>query len=279
MNDHTPKPIDPEKFFRTLQRWIGGRPKAPEAGHGHQVGDGVAPDNGKPHGPEVSGRQEDIPDSLPGINLEAALKLVAGNKRLLRNILLEFTGSFRGADEEISSLIGQGKVADACRLVHNIKGTSGNIGAQGLQQAAVELEKRLKENGGGKTGEAMRAFRNELAQVLTVSRVLLPLKKENDPGMGGNAAACSLTADEVEKLKALFGQLEDMIRQNSFDAADFFEENIKRDGAKGFLPLASGEMESLGKALDSFDFEGALRYLRAAVGKLDPGDTGDTGEA
>ena len=80
------------------------------------------------------------------------------------------------------------------------------------------------------------------------------------------------TKDEAEKLRHLFEQLQDMILQNSFEAADFFE-NIRSGAAKGFLSLASEEMEAAGKALNSFDYEGALGPLRSALEKLDPGKT------
>ncbi len=270
MNDHTPKPIDPEKFFKTLRRWLGGRPKTPDDRSARAAHSGSFPGSQSPAG-STAHSNEGLPDSLPGINMKAALRLVAGNKRLLRNILLEFADSFRGAPGEISSLLEHDKVAEACRLVHNIKGTSGNIGAQDLQQAAVELEKSLKQTGSGNITETMRAFRDELTRVLNVARTLLhtetgavPVSEEQDP------AAKKLSKGEAERLRLLFRQLEDRIRQNSFDAADFFE-GIKGDAASGFLPLASGEMEALGKALNGFDFDAALGHLQAALEKLDPG--------
>ncbi len=264
MNDHTPKPIDPEKFFKTLRRWLGGRPKPPRAG-GTAAGNQTTPLNKETQSGRDSGF---LPDTLPGINIEAALKLVAGNRRLLRNILLEFADSFRVAYKELSFLLEQDRMAEALRLIHTIKGTSGNIGAQGLQQAAIRLEKNMKQNGDRKIAEDMRAFHDELALVLGVSGILSPV------GIGaasGPASAPSgLSKDETEKLRHLFEQLQDMILQNSFEAADFFE-NIMSGAAKGFLPLASEEMEALGKALNSFDYEGALGPMRAALEKLDPG--------
>lgn len=260
MNDHTPKPIDPEKFFKTLRRWLAGGSARPRTG-------------GSEAAPADKARQDQaafLPDTLPGINMAAALKLVAGNKRLLRNILLEFANSFRGAHEEVSAFIEQGRMDEACRLVHNVKGTSGNIGAQDLQRAAAELEKCLKQNVSGQTGEALRVFHDELAVVIETSRALLPAQRGPfPPGPAGEAAVPPrLTREESENLRLLFGQLEDRIRQNSFDATDLFES--MRDGAKGFLLLAPTEMEALGKALNSFDFDGALAHLQAALEKLPP---------
>ncbi len=263
MNDHTPKPIDPEKFFKTLRRWLAGDKARPCAG-------------GSEAAPAGKAQQEQaafLPDTLPGINMAAALKLVAGNKRLLRNILLEFANSFRGAHEEVSAFIDQGRMDEACRLVHNVKGTSGNIGAHGLQQAAIELEKCLKQNKGRQTGEALRAFRDELALVIETSRTLLPAEKGPFPTSqtsGAAAAAPRLSKEETEYLRGMLGQLEDRIQQNSFDAMELFE-SIMRDGAKGFLNLAAGEMEALGKALNGFDFDGAMGHLQAAFEKLPPG--------
>ncbi|MDA8388304.1 MAG: response regulator [Nitrospiraceae bacterium] len=272
MNDHTPKPVDPEKLFRTLARWILGARCISGAGRISGAGPeekGGAPETaGSP--PSVKAQDgPELPDSLPGINMDAALKLVAGNKKLFRNILIEFADSFRGAHEEISALLADGKTAEAGRLTHTIKGTAGNIGAHGLQHAASALEEGLKENDGKKSGEALASFKAELNLVLDASAAVTPVKTPARRGTAGgteNGASSGFSREKAWELGNLLRELEEKVRENSFDAPQFFEDIGDISGAAGFAPE---EMEEIGKALNGFDYDGALKHVRRALVKLE----------
>ena len=137
MNDHVTKPIDPDKLFATLQKWIQpgkrrskillpeGAVKSPEA-------DQSAPD------------KDQLPESLPGFNLAAGLSRLRGNKRLYRKLLLDFGTNYGGVVGEIRKALEAKDITQAHRLVHELKGLSGNLEATDLQGAAVEMEKLVK---------------------------------------------------------------------------------------------------------------------------------------
>ena len=116
--------------------------------------------------------ETDLPETLPGINLQTALKLVAGNKRLFKKMLLEFADSCRDAPQEISALLAQGDIIGASRLAHTIKGNAGIIGAPGLHHAACLLEDSLKENDMEKQEEALALFCKELLLVLEAPKLI-----------------------------------------------------------------------------------------------------------
>jgi len=116
--------------------------------------------------------ETDLPETLPGINLQTALKLVAGNKRLFKKMLLEFADSCRDAPQEISALLAQGDIIGASRLAHNIKGNAGIIGAPELHHAACLLEDSLKENDMEKQEEALALFCKELLLVLEAPKLI-----------------------------------------------------------------------------------------------------------
>ena len=74
MNDHVSKPIDPDALFATLMRWV-------KPAKGHIVHTGSRP----------AQRIEDtILPEIPGVDIAAGLKRVAGNTRLYRDLLAQF---------------------------------------------------------------------------------------------------------------------------------------------------------------------------------------------
>lgn len=113
---------------------------------------------------------DDLPETLPGIHLPTALKLVSGNKRLFRKMLLDFADSSGNSYLEISALLARGDTIEAGRLAHNLKGNAGIIGAAGLHQAARMLEESLKEADPKKQEETLALLSKELRLVLEASK-------------------------------------------------------------------------------------------------------------
>src|SRR5277367_701347 len=74
MNDHVSKPIDPETLFATLLRWAKPRPKQT-----------IEP---QPT-PAKKGDEVILPE-IAGVNITDGVKRVAGNKRLYRDLLMQF---------------------------------------------------------------------------------------------------------------------------------------------------------------------------------------------
>jgi len=133
MNDHVTKPIDPNQLFATLLKWI--KPVAERTGgQKSQERDGPAKaDHVKPV-------VDYLPESLPGFDLQTGLARLMGNKRLYRKLLLDFGANYGGAAGEIRGAVATGDFEQAHSLVHNLKGLAGNLEANDLQRAAVEIE-------------------------------------------------------------------------------------------------------------------------------------------
>lgn len=120
---------------------------------------------------KVSVDESDLPEVLPGIDMQTALKMVGGKKRLLKNILREFADASGDALPQVNALLAAGDTLGAGRLVHNMKGNAGIIGATGLHQAARVLEENLKsEKDLSQREEALALFCKELLLVLETSR-------------------------------------------------------------------------------------------------------------
>ena len=138
MNDHVTKPIDPDRLFAALLKWI--QPKAKRA---------------PLQAPEISFELRDsedsvvdeaeLPEKLPGFDLLQGLNRFRGNRRLYRKMLLDFGKSFTETAGEIRKALDTNDFDQAHSLVHNIKGVAGNLAAMDLQAAAIEMEKLVKE--------------------------------------------------------------------------------------------------------------------------------------
>lgn len=193
MNEHVPKPIAPLLLFNTLGRWLKPGDKAPE----RVTNDDVA-----------------LPESLPGIDLRWGLERIGGNKRLFRKLLGEFAFNHGAAIGVLSQLINKGKLDEARRELHTIKGVSGNIGALILQREAAQFEQALLA-GKFKSGDDLPIqFRNAFTTLFDGLSTLtatdeLPTASVKDEGVG--------VADA--DLVSLLGDLRQMLTEGNPDAA------------------------------------------------------------
>ncbi len=128
MNDHVTKPIDPDVLLATLLRWA--KPSLPPATGGEAV---------------AAKRVDEI--TLPrieGVDLEDGLRRVVGNKRLYRDLLLQFASKQADAPAQVSTAIESGDRKLAERIAHTVKGVAGNLGLAQVATVAEKLEKAIR---------------------------------------------------------------------------------------------------------------------------------------
>lgn len=128
MNDHISKPIDPPKFFTTLQKW------APPERVGH------------PGKKKAAQPVENSPLQIKGVDTQAGLGRVAGNNKLYRSLLDSFAESQNKTALAIEEAFGRSDYLAVEQLSHMLRGLSGNIGANALQGINEKLEKAARKN-------------------------------------------------------------------------------------------------------------------------------------
>ncbi len=234
MNDHTPKPINPDSFFSTLSKWLDKK---------------SMPENAiiEPFRPKSI---DVLPDELNGIDVSDALRRIMGNKILLRNIILDFCVVFSDAEGKIKTLIEQGDMTGAETLVHSIKGAAGNIGALKLHQVASEYDDKLRKKQTGALAKLHTKFALEFEKVLSNQTLLARL-----PVVSGDTPVYVSEKESME-LAMLIENLDKQLVDNSFDSADTFEKILNI----GCGPLEN-ELKKLGNAINRFDFEEAITLL------------------
>jgi HPt (histidine-containing phosphotransfer) domain-containing protein len=119
MNDFIAKPIVPKKLIITLAQWI------------------------EPNETRVA--EHSNADELPIFDLGNILEMLGNNQTRVNQLLLTFMESIANLPDEIAAMISVNDYVSALKLVHTIKGTSGNIGALRLYAAAETLETDLQE--------------------------------------------------------------------------------------------------------------------------------------
>ncbi|HBO44522.1 MAG TPA: diguanylate cyclase, partial [Planctomycetaceae bacterium] len=247
MNDHVNKPIDPEALFAVLVRWIQPRDSktAVEAG---------PPAANATERPEPSPR---VVADLPGIDLAAGLRRVAGNEALHRKLLLDFHRDFAASVDSLRTAINESRTADAERQAHTLKGVAGAIGAMDLHRAADELDSALRQDDMERVETLLAVVASELNVVING---LEPLARQARAKRAEADAAPTGPAGDVDRpaIEAAVRELAALIRKNNPDAENALER--LRDVLKG---TRSKEVDRVALALDSFDFRGASEALSA----------------
>jgi len=86
------------------------------------------------------------PETLPGLNIQGALKQLADKRHLFLRLLQMFMDGHSHDVARIDVAVKDGDWQQAYEINHALKGVSGNIGATGLHELCCELDKRLKQD-------------------------------------------------------------------------------------------------------------------------------------
>ena len=136
MDDHVGKPINPQKLYATLNKWI-----KPKKGSTIET---LADTTDAKREPESAALATVFPE-LPGIDTLAGLRRCSQNSTLFRRLLEKFKEN-HGLDlEKIQSALDKKDANLAQHLVHTLKGVSGNIGAMSLHALTEILETEIKD--------------------------------------------------------------------------------------------------------------------------------------
>ena len=246
MSDYVTKPIDVDHLFDALRRWIPpqGRPsRLPPRGS-------VAPARAstRPAKPGQGG----LPEQLPGIDVPSALRRLAGNASLLRQLLIGFAETYADLVAEVARAFAAGDAALALRLLHTFKGSAGNLSAIDLYQAAVAWESAAIADASAVPLEVTERVAVCLAQVLRAAAIL---KGDDEPE--AQVSAAPRDAPEAALLAPLAARLREQLGEQAFDA----EETAEKLGQFLRGTVHGAAAATLTQQVGSFDFEGALATL------------------
>ena len=236
MSDYLTKPIDPNEVYKVLVKWI--PPKSVFSDNQDAIRLKMSDAGSFPR--------------LPGIDTVAGLKRVAGNKNLYGRILQNFTAENKDLIKQLKNSLTQNNPEMAEHLVHTLKGSAGNIGAQNLFDIAAALDSELKAHPDNpqKIRNLMRQLDQELKLVQKVIlKAKLPTELRTDKPLKSKSAQIAFKQSIQELCQYLSGY--DARADEAFQAL------------KGQLSqaISATDLATIEQAITQYDYDRALAIL------------------
>ncbi|MEO5347504.1 MAG: Hpt domain-containing protein, partial [Magnetococcus sp. YQC-9] len=132
----------------------------------------------------VATREEEIvlPERLDGVDIQAGLANLNGNRKLYKKILGDVFSRFHDVVPRLQGELAQGGRDEARRLIHTFKGVSGTLGAREAQKLSGQLEEALVDGALERVELLMPVW------IPVVERVMTALAGVGTPVMGEEAA-------------------------------------------------------------------------------------------
>lgn len=243
MDDHIPKPVDPEHLRDTLRRWMPATP-------------GVsAPPPGE-HTPAQHTPAIELPADLPPFDMKGALRRVNGKPALLHKIILRFLDLYSAAPEQFRALISDGNMAEAERLAHTMKGHGSLLGVDPLVIVSGQLEAALREE----RREDARAMIPDLHDALVPALRAAETVKETVRSASPPQGDLESDFDPVAALDTL-ARVRPLVSANSMKAIKLFHRERHHLSGGGMDPVVA----ELAARLESLDFGEALVLLDTLI--------------
>ena len=234
MNAHISKPIDVDDMVHTLTRLV-------------PVPPGAAGAAGKLPPGNASADAVEVPASVPGIDLDAALHRFGGDYGAFLALLKRFENSQGDAVEQTRRLLADGQIQPAAQLLHRVCGVAANLGAAGIASLAAEAEKALKGGRRRASLSLLRQLEQAMAVVIEGARTQPLPRSHAAPAMPGTA--------QVD-LRAGLAQLLVLIRNNNLKALAQFHAlhpAIEQSDREAALAMAN--------AIETLNFSDAERLV------------------
>jgi CheY-like chemotaxis protein/HPt (histidine-containing phosphotransfer) domain-containing protein len=124
MDDHVPKPVEPDELEAALKRWIPQEKEGASMSVAEVGGGSVLP--------------EDTEDPLDQVVVDGLLEM--GGSGLLSELAEAFSGDTRSALSALRDAATASDAQSVKSIAHTLKGSSGSMGAQRMSAICAELE-------------------------------------------------------------------------------------------------------------------------------------------
>jgi two-component system sensor histidine kinase/response regulator len=232
MNDHVPKPIDPEELWKALLKWI--KPRFTAAALKQQV----------------KADDEFLSLDIKELDIAEGLRHVRGKKLFYLSLLQKFINGQEDIALEIQKCLKENDLGTAERLAHTLKSVSANIGAHELAPLAEKLESVLREHQAPELVEQhLSAIIGPLKNLIQNIKLKLPREVTHK----------TVLVDELQ-LKDICSQLIQTLGAGDAEAVELL--NRHSDILNSAFPH---EFERLNQQIQNFDFPGALTTLNSLL--------------
>jgi len=258
MNDYVSKPIDDSEIIKKLSKWRQSSAKMDAINTTSLIAS---------FPPGESSETSIIPDKIAFLDLQSVRKRTRISDDAMLRIFKRFRDNHRDFIRTMVTFLNN-KNWDLARLqVHNIKGTAGYIGAEGLVEQAVAVEKALET--AAKTGRPDIRLLEQAHSCVMVALDKLLQDLESRPV---REEAATFEKDALETLKNQ-DNLSDIMR----DIAEFLRDNnlsVRKELKKLHSALGNNHQElykELNAQIELLDFAGALQTINRLKSAVNAG--------
>ena len=124
--------------------------------------------------PMTTGRENPSPaPNLPDFDYDTAMKLMADDLELLKEILVLFNSEAPKRMQSMRASLASGDIPTAERDAHSLKGSAGSIGAARVRSIAHAIEVACKDGNTGKAGDLLDPLEQALHDLDTAAKETL----------------------------------------------------------------------------------------------------------
>ncbi|MDL1963413.1 MAG: response regulator, partial [Deltaproteobacteria bacterium] len=244
MDGYISKPISQDRLFHTIWKLVERQKKAPCPSEPEAIDVRVA-------------ETQDLPERLPGINIQEALSVLNIDKDVFKHILIGFLKNNKESTNKLKNAFDEKDWESLVQLAHSLKGSAGNIGADKLYKAAHELEIAGRDE--ALTSALLETVETALNQVLESLQMLTDtLKTEPLPGKERGAGPGVDPTHVIAVLK----QLADALNLAEPEEIEKHMQVIKK-----YLDISI--LGNLEDQVNDYEYDRALKTLKRIIEEMD----------
>jgi two-component system sensor histidine kinase/response regulator len=195
MNDHMPKPVDPEVLYALLLRYLGGAASAETAALAGAA-NAVVPM------PTKAWTKDPRLELVDGLDVEQGLKQVNGSHDIYGRLLARFASFYGPGLPALHQHVNAGDHQAVQREAHSLRGACVSVGAMSLANATLNLETVASQESSHDRLEPLAAIvSQQLAAMVAALQGVMPSPNAPGPAL----VQPPLTNVELEQLDALLG--------------------------------------------------------------------------
>ena len=245
MDAYISKPIRQDRLFAVLCKVIkpeekGKRPDIKPPKHSSQDKDAD----------DLTIKTDTLPPKLPGINIQGALNALKIDSSVFKRILIGFFQNNKDTISNIRDAFVAGDWEALTHLSHSLKGSAGNIGAEELHAAALDLETAGRKGEKTPPGyELIDKLELALNQVLQSLQSFVETPKADEAELDEKEIRL-----EPEQFLLMLNQFADAL-----DSADPEEINMHFNAVKKYLDRST--FKRLENQINNYDYDKALKTI------------------